>query len=79
MQKRFDHFISWYNQHRPHQALDARTPDEVWNGKDLPEPIPIRANDLDVPTMKANRINYRGDPRLPILELDITWETKKAA
>ncbi|MFH1604456.1 MAG: integrase core domain-containing protein [Pseudomonadota bacterium] len=44
-QRRLDRFRAWHNIARPHQSLDAMTPEEVWSGTALPEPIPLRAAD----------------------------------
>ncbi len=78
-QRRLNDFVNWYNRYRPHQSLGAKTPDEAWHGVTLPDPVPIRSNDEYVPSVDVRRVNYRGDPRLPILDFDITWETKIAA
>jgi len=29
-QRQLTHFVVWYNEHRPHGALDGRTPNEVY-------------------------------------------------
>ena len=32
IQRRLNDYQHWYNHHRPHSAIEGRTPDEVWNG-----------------------------------------------
>ena len=77
LQRRLDHYQAWYNEHRPHAALGGRTPDEAWNGIELPESIPIRATDSDEIVVQIHRQAYRGDPALPIVTVEL--DRKEAA
>jgi hypothetical protein len=77
LQRRFDQFLSWYNEHRPHAALDGRTPNEAWDGVELPVPIPIRQAELCEVDVDVTRHSYRGYPYLPIVSIYI--ERKEAA
>ncbi len=69
----------WFNNHRPHTALGGRTPIEAWCHEALPEPIPIYARDDETPEIDVRRINYRGDPGLPVIRIHLTKETRRAA
>ena len=71
VQRRLDHFGAWFNEGRPHSALEGRTPQEAWEGHILPTPVPIRARDQRQPQIEARREHYRGDPRLPVLEISV--------
>jgi transposase InsO family protein len=71
IQRRLDHFEAWFNKHRPHSALQGRTPQEAWEGRVLPEPVPIRARDQLQPQSEIRRRHYRGDPRLPVVEISV--------
>ena len=77
LQRRLDRYRTWYNEHRPHAALDGRTPEEVWDGVDMPEAIPIRATDPDQIIMNVERRSYCGDRSLPIIMIRV--ERREAA
>ncbi len=77
LQRRLDHYKSWYNQHRPQASLGGRTPDEAWNRIELQKPIPIRAADPDEIAVQVRRRSYRDDPALPIVTIRI--DRKEAA
>jgi len=70
-QQQIDDYMAWYNEQRPHASLGGRTPDEAWNGIELPEPIPMRAVDPDSIAVQVHRQAYRGDPALPIVTLGL--------
>ncbi len=69
LQRRLDVFQSWYNEHRPHSALQGRTPAEAWQGDCLPAPIPIRARDAVSTHIQVRRYHCRGDPLLPVIQI----------
>ena len=69
LQRRLDDFQSWYNEHRPHSALQGRTPAEAWQGECLPAPIPIRAHDAVCTHIQVRRYHCRGDPLLPVIQI----------
>jgi len=77
MQRRFDRYSTWYNKHRPHASIGGRTPDEAWEGVELPVPIPIRAADPDQIVISVDRRSYRDDPALPVITIRV--ERKEAA
>ena len=77
MQRRLDHYRTWYDEHRPHAVLDGRTPEEVWEGTELPAPIPIRTTNPDDIVVADQRRSYRGEPALPIIT--IRMDRKEAA
>jgi transposase InsO family protein len=71
IQRRLDHFGAWFNEHRAHSALYGRTPQEAWDGRSLAKPIHIRARDQLQPQIDVCRRHYRGDPRLPVIEISV--------
>ncbi|MBI1373850.1 MAG: DDE-type integrase/transposase/recombinase [Phycisphaera sp.] len=79
IQRRLDCYREWYNVARPHASIGARTPDEAWNGVELPEPIAIYARDPIEPIIEVERQDYRGDPHLPVLEIDARLRLHRAA
>jgi len=79
IQRRLDCYREWYNTVRPHAALGARTPDEAWNGVELPAPIPLYARDPVEPIIEVERQDYRGDPFLPVIEIDARLRLHRAA
>ena len=66
------HYRHWYNHHRPHSAIDGLTPDEAWNATELSEPIPIRCRNPVKPGIRVRRINCRGDPYLPVIQITLS-------
>ena len=71
IQRRLDHFGTWFNESRPHSALQGRTSQEAWEGRVLPEPVSIRARDQLQPQIEVRRSHYCGDPRLPVIEISL--------
>jgi len=57
------------NEHRPHSALHGLTLQEASEGHRLSGPVRIRARDQLQPQIEIRRRHYRGDPRLPIVEI----------
>ncbi len=72
IQKKLDVFRGWYNAERPMFILSGRTPEEVWTAKSPPEAAAFRASDPHQPVFRVARRRYRGDPRLPVLDIQIT-------
>ncbi len=66
-----DDFKAWFNESRPHSALHGRTPQEAWEGHVLPGPVAIRTRDQLQPQIEIRRRHYRGDPRLPVLDISV--------
>jgi hypothetical protein len=67
------------NQFRSHAALGGLTPQEKWEGVQLPEPIPIRqADPIDV-AAAVTRKAFAGDPRLLVVDVDVGITLRKAA
>jgi len=52
-------YIAWFNEHRPHSALDGRTPDEVYFGREH------EVGDGQVIAIEA----FRGRRDLPVVRL----------
>ena len=71
IQHRLDHFGAWFNESRPHSALQGRTPQEAWEGHVLPKPVPVRQRDRLQPQIEIRRRHYHGDPRLPVVEISL--------
>jgi transposase InsO family protein len=71
IQRRLDDFGAWFNEYRPHSALQGRTPREAWEGRILPAPIPIREWDQLDPQIEIRRRHHRGDRRLPVIDLSV--------
>ncbi len=71
IQRRLDVFASWYNTCRTHSALDSRTPEEAHCGKALPNPIAYRTRDGPKIYIGIRRRHFRGDPRLPVVEITV--------
>jgi transposase InsO family protein len=57
-QRRFDDFVQEYNQERPHQALDMRTPAECYQSS--PRPYPARVPEPQYPQAMRVRTVYKG-------------------
>ena len=68
---KLDRFRDWYNEHRVHAALGVRTPDEALGSVKPPTPTAIRSRDRHKVSIQITRRSCRGDPRLPILTLEI--------
>lgn len=70
MRKELSAYISWFNRHRPHQALDGCTPREVYN-----DFVPAsRRKSSERPTHRDTRLTlsvtyHEGRRHLPIIEL----------
>ena len=71
IQRQLDNFRHWYNDFRPHSALQTITPNEAWEGHSLPRPIPIRTSDAVKSDINIRRLRCRGDPRLPVIEIAV--------
>ena len=69
-QRRLDRFRAWHNSAPPHQALGVLTPEEVWVGTALVEPIPFRAADPQTVSVEVERRHHGGDPRLPVFRIE---------
>ncbi len=65
-------FIHWYNEFRPHQYLNARTPQEVYSHSPPRPRIPI-AHNAELPELRLKVSYFEGRKHLPVIEL------KKAA
>ena len=79
IQKKLDTYRDYYNTKRPQWGLQGRTPDEVWNGVRLPDAVPMRERDPVKPAINIKKRRYRGDPHLPVLEVEVIREAKRAA
>ena len=71
IQRRLDSFAAWYNTARPHSPLGSRTPDGAYCGKALPKPVVYRTRDGPNIQIQTAREKYRGEARLPIVDIQI--------
>ena len=62
LDRRLRRWARWFNDHRPHQGLDQRTPDDVYRARP-----PRRTRDLTAGVLSVRFLD--GDDRLPILRL----------
>ncbi len=69
-------FATWYNEHRPHQALNGRTSTEVWEGNATPirrlEPrttLPPRWKRGSGDRFRLDVSYVGGRKHLPVIEL----------
>ena len=70
-QRQLEGFRVWYNCHRPHSRLGGRTPREMWSGVKVKEPRLVLARGEVEPRIRIKRNHVRGDPRLPVIEIDV--------
>ena len=71
IQRQLGSFAVWYNTCRLHSALGLRTPDEAFTGGKSPQPIVYRTRDGPNIQIQIARRHYRGDPRLPIVDIHV--------
>ena len=79
MRKDLSAYLSWFNEHRPHQALDGRTPLEVYEGRASATQVrrfeprakwPVGHDDTVRRVRLALSVSYyEGRRHLPIIEL----------
>jgi transposase InsO family protein len=79
IQKKLDMFREWYNTERPMAILGGRTPEEAWKGDDRRQAIPFRADDPAQPLFRVARRRYRGDPRLPVIDIHVSQHVRRSA
>ncbi|MFH1023880.1 MAG: hypothetical protein V1809_10900 [Planctomycetota bacterium] len=79
IQKRLDIYRDWYNIERGLWSHGGRTPEEVWQGKEISPPVAIRERDIVKPAITIIRHRFRGDPRLPVIEIQIVRASGIAA
>ncbi len=68
MREEISVIITWYNDHRPHQALRARTPMEV-HSHSPPAPELDVIHNTEVPTLKLELSYFDGRKHLPVVEI----------
>ena len=71
IQRNLNNYRGWYNTHRAHSALNGMTPQEVWEGTSLPEPLMFQAVDPDKPQIDIRRRHCRGNPWLPVIQISV--------
>ena len=71
IQRRLDSFAAWYNTCRTHSALEFRTPEEAYGGKAQLKPVAYRTRDGPRVYIGIRRRHFRGDPRLPVVEITL--------
>jgi hypothetical protein len=60
-------YFIWYNQFRPHEYLDARTPEEVYNHSPPLEKIVLK-HGSDIPRMELELSFLDGRRHLPVID-----------
>ena len=60
-------YVTWYNQFRPHQALDGKTPCDVYD--DIGPPDPLYSPNTMLPKLALHVSHYEGRRHLPVVEL----------
>ncbi len=60
-------YTTWYNEHRPHQSLDGRTPKDVYDGND--PPVTPGVPNSELPELRLHVSYFQGRKHLPIVEL----------
>ena len=68
MRRKMSLLVYWYNEFRPHQSLDARTPQEVYSHS-LPTPPIQVASNAELPKIKVEVSYLGGRNHLPVIEL----------
>jgi len=63
------HYADWYNNHRPHQALDGRTPQDVYSGAQPQAPPSHSIPNSKLPVMELAVTHLHGNKLLPVVEL----------
>lgn len=71
IQRHLNDYQHWYNHYRPHSALDGMTPEEAWGGATAPQLLPFRTCDPSKPHIEVRRLPWQGDPRLPVLQIQV--------
>ena len=61
-------YVVWYNEFRPHQSLNGRTPQERYNQESLKLPRHDVPNS-QLPEMKLHVSHLEGRKHLPVIEL----------
>ena len=70
LQRRLDTYRDWFNEVRTHQALNGRTPNEVWDGVVRDEPRTFTARETP-PTIDVTVRHFRGDHHLPVFDIKV--------
>lgn len=76
VQARLDSFRSWYNEHRVHQAIDGRRPEQVWRVDALLPRRKILSRNPHKPTIDVRREHHDDDPFLPYAFIDVRWPSE---
>ena len=79
IQSKAELFRGWYNEHRVHQGVNGRTPNEVWNN--TPPTVPVRYLALDHmhPVFSVAREHLGADPNLPVFDIKLKQLVKRTA
>ena len=67
MQRELSLYLDWFEQHRPHQGLDGRTPRELYDRCPVVERAKSKAT--EIPRSELIVRFHEGGRQLPIVEL----------
>ncbi len=67
MRREVSFYLNWYAEHRPHQGLDGRTPNEVYDR--LPVVARKKREAKEIPRTELLVRFHEGQRQLPIVEL----------
>ncbi|MFH1021759.1 MAG: DDE-type integrase/transposase/recombinase [Planctomycetota bacterium] len=79
IQNRLDVYRDWYNTKRGLWLHGGRTPEDVWQGKEFAPPVAIREREPMKPAITVKRHRFRGDPGLPVIEIQVVRASSIAA
>ena len=72
------HFQEWYNNHRVHQSIHGRTPEEAWSGLKRAAPVRYYARADTTPIFVVRRGHYCDDHHLPLFDIRVSTKRKTA-
>jgi hypothetical protein len=68
MRREMSLLVYWYNEFRPHQSLDSKTPQVVYSHSPPTPPIQVASN-AELPDVKMAVSYFEGRKHLPVIGL----------
>ena len=62
-------YMAWYNEHRPHQSLDGRTPQDLYSNARAQAPPAGAVPNSKLPKVELQVEHFNGSRQLPIIRL----------